>query len=252
LSNPAIEAFAAQIQTEVIVAQVLLRPQGTGWELRHLDDRDSAASELRTVAIEGLRGLAQSTAWGAFRPLKSAPNLQRGWRSQANHLADLEAALSRLYPGFVADWYYVQTIGPQVTNYREFTERQTGMYRVTHGLTDQQASEAIRACCHRKFCLKQRFWTVATLAADSAEEKSLIPCFEPCAVMLEFARTAARVDQAEKVQLTRDDAESLAAGARNNSGTVRVDLREADFAAPDNPRRIQLALEKMESMLNNS
>ena len=35
-------------------------------------------------------------------------------------------------------------------------------------------------------------WGAANLYPEEAAEKTLIPCLEPCAVMLEFARTVAK------------------------------------------------------------
>jgi hypothetical protein len=240
LSNPARDAFAAHARIETIVAQLLLQRDGAGWELRHVIDVNRAAGDLRKVSVQDLRELAQWTERGAFRPLKSAPNLRAGWRCSVANATDLESALNRLYPGFLTDWYAARGTTLPITNYREFTQRQTGMYRVTQHLTDRQAGEAIRACCHPKFCLKQRLWTVAGLPADRAQTKSLIPCLEPCPVMLEFARTAARLEKAERTEAAEQESRLAAC----------TDIREADFSAPENPRRIQLALEKMESSLH--
>jgi len=236
VTNPALHAFANQIQGELVVAQVLIRRQKEGWELRHVDDRSMPAAALKPITTSGLREVAQSTAEGAFRPLKSAPNLRRGWVTATHSTEELGRALDRLYPGFVPDWFAARNPAPPITNYRDFTSRQTGMYRVTQHLTDTQAAAAIRACCHPRFCLKLRLWSVQGQAADRPDSKSLIPCLEPCAVMLEFARTAARIEQSPEV--AGADGGSIA-GPGGESAP-----READFSSPDNPRRLQLALEK--------
>jgi hypothetical protein len=178
------------------------------FELRHVEDR--AAESLRDVELNDLRAIAQFTTANQFRPLKSAPTLQRGWRCVAHGASELDAALQRLYPGAVADWFAARSPHPPVTNYREFTARQTGMYRITSMLTDEQAGTITRACCHKRFCLKQRLWTVEGLVADAAAEKSLVPCLEPCAVLLEFARQAMRIEQEERseVRLALSDVET--------------------------------------------
>ena len=103
--------------------------------------------------------------------------------------------LNHLYPGAVADWFAAQSSPPPITSYRDFTTRQTGMYRITKLLTDAVAGAAIRACCYPDSCLKQRLWSVEGLAPDPPGQKSLIPCLEPCALMLEFARKVARLEQ---------------------------------------------------------
>ncbi len=245
VTNPALEKFAAYIGDELLVAQAIIRRMPRGFELRHESDRAADASSLRPVTMSDLRSLAQSTAAGAFRPLKSAPTLVTGWIATADTPAQLEFALSQLYPGFIADWFAARSPAPPITHYREYTGRQTGMYRVTTMLTDGQAAGMIFACCHPRFCLKQRLWTVPGLDPDGAGAKSIIPCLEPCAVLLEFARKAARLEQEEKVTVTLapSELESLRAALEQALSTPAE--READFNSPANPRRAQLLLERL-------
>jgi sirohydrochlorin cobaltochelatase len=195
MENPALKAFVAQMGDEVVLAQVLIRRKGGGYELRHIQDRDVAAESMRTTRPVEARMLAQFTLAGEFRPLKAAPTLQTGWRISAATDAELEQALRGLYPGALADWHAAWMPNPLVTNYRPFTERQSGMYRITAKLTDAQAAGAIGQGCDAAHCLKRRLWTVAGLEPDSAVQKSLIPCLEPCAVLLELARKTARTGQ---------------------------------------------------------
>lgn len=239
--NPALENFLASFQSELVLAQVLIRRVGNEFELRHVDDRESDSENLRPVRENELRKLAQSTANGAFRPLKSAPNLQTGWRFSTRDEAQLEFALNTLYPGAIADWFAVKFSKATPTNYREFTDRQTGMYRITAMLTDAQAAPMIRACCHKKFCLKQRLWSVDGLETDSFTDKSLVPCLEPCAVLLEFARKAMRLEQQSERSAELHSAENVSRGQNAEAGG---EIREADFENPQNPRRLQLLREK--------
>jgi len=125
------------------------------------------------------------------------------------------------------------------------------MYRVTTTLSDDQVALVARAGCHRRFCLKQRLWTVSGLGPDGAGEKSAIPCLEPCAVLLEFARAAARLAQREKsaVSLSCEEWTTCAAALEHLIVPQYEKAREADFAAPDNARRAQLLLEKLKPVL---
>lgn len=242
IRNPALEAFVAEIQPELVLAQVLILRSGPGFSLRHASDRAHAAETLRHLSIPELRGLAQTTEDGAFRPLKSAPNLQRGWTAKLNNADDLGLALGYLYPGAIADRYAVRHGPAPATDYRPFTNRQTGMYRVTQLASDSQAAEVIRACCHVRFCLKQRLWTAAGLHPDQPEQKSLVPCLEPCAILLEFARSAIRIAQADKTQ-----SESSSEDARILADGQDAQVREADFSNPRNPRRLQLTREQLQT-----
>lgn len=246
-ASPALETFLLQVGSGLVLGQVLLRPSPAGFELRHETDRDRAPGALRSVPLAELRTIAQSTDEKSFRPLKSAPNLRAGWIHLAAEPAALEAALNILYPGAVADWFAVRTNTAAPTDYREFTGRQTGMYRLTALLADAQAAAMIRACCDRRFCLKQRLWTVAGLPPDRAGEKSLIPCLEPCALLMEFARKAARFEQDDRAELpglSADERETIESALQQALQAPPGGGREADFGAALNPRRVQLLLEK--------
>lgn len=246
-NHPALQAFVAQIGAELALAQALIRRVEPGYELRHVADRDRAPTTLRELRVNELRELARFTASGAFRPLKAAPNLPAGWLLRVKDEAVLETALSALYPGTIGDWFAAQSPSPPVTNYREFSNRQTGMYRITAMLEDAQAAQVARACCDKNHCLKRRIWTVNRLEAEGIEEKSLIPCLEPCAILLEFARKTMRVEQEKKLrlELSPSEAVTLAVALRTALAHPDTTLREADFNAPANPRRIQLLLEKI-------
>lgn len=254
MENPALAKFAAQIESELVLAQVLITRKERGYDLRHIADRSTPDGNLRLLALLELRTLAQFTASGAFRPLKSAPNLQSGWRVVVGTDAELEAALRHLYPGAIADWFASQTEKPPVTHFRDFTNRQTGMYRITALLNDEQAAQVIKAGCHKQVCLKRRLWSVASLGTDPPAEKSLIPCLEPCAVLLEFARTAMRIEQREKRHLTLspEEATTFRLALQSLLDQPVTTEREADFSSPANRRRIQLLLEKLRTLPDTS
>jgi len=245
--NSALDVFLGEIRDELVFAQTVIRRHGNGFELRHIADTGRSAQSLRLLSVPALREWAQFSAQGNFRPLKSSPNLRPGWRSLVNTPPELDAALNNLYPGGIADWYAARSASSPITNYREFTDRQTGMYRITTMLSDAQAADVIRAGCHQRFCLKQRLWTVSGLEADSPCDKSILPCLEPCPVLLEFARKAMRLEQEQKAAAPAAPAElqSITAALQDAIAHPDTSLREADFDSPTNPRRQQLALEKL-------
>jgi hypothetical protein len=230
------------------MGEVLIIRGSLEFELRHAADRRISAEELKLTDLFELRALAQTTEDGAFRPLKSAPNLRKGWRALVTSPKDLGIALNHLYPGAVADWFALRQNPPPVTGYRAFTSRQTGMYRKTQLLNDDQASKVVKACCHSRFCLKRRLWDVGGLGSDRVEAKSIIPCLEPCALLLEFARTVASIEQAEQTKgpLPVTDASPLSGAPKATALQPIAPIREADFGAPANPRRLQWLLEKLE------
>jgi len=239
--NPALTAFLAEQAPPVLFAQVLITRRGTAFDLRHVVDKETTDSVLELLPVESLRDLASHTQDGAFRPLKSAPNLRSGWRALPASSDEVLLALDQLYPGGLADWYAARQVPPPVTHYRDYVNRQTGMYRITQMLTDVQVRDAVLAGCHKDFCLKQRLWGGAELLPDTVSEKSLIPCLEPCPILLEFARKSMRLEQEEKAtaSISQGDLETLLSAVDLALSQTPSGGREADFGAAENPRRLR-------------
>jgi hypothetical protein len=252
--NAACEAFIASLTPEKDWAQVTIQRAGETFALRHIADRDIPLGQLRHLSLPEIRSLAMFTGSGQFRPLRSSPDLPGGWTLTCNSPAELWRAVQELYPGSIPDWFAAQSQNPPVTNYRDFANRQTGMYRITTLLTDEQAANVTRAACHSRFCLKQRLWTVQGLAPDPAAEKSAIPCLEPCAILLELARKAARIEQEEKlgVQFSRSELQSFLAAAEAALQTERMQDRTGNVGSASNPRRLQLLIEKVKKFVGEA
>lgn len=244
--NPALDAFIGNLGPEKTWGEVLIRTVGSGCTLCHSADRDVSPAGLRRIGLGEVRKLAMFTANGQFRPLHASPDLSRGWMLECRDGNELWRALQEFYPGSVPDWFAVEVGNPAVTHYREFTNRQTGMYRITQLLSDMQAANVIRAGCHARFCLKRRWWTIEGLEPDAASSKSEIPCLEPCAVLMELARKASRIEQEEKlpVQLSRSELDSFLAAVEVAIAAAPESDRVGNIGSPANPRRLQLLLEK--------
>ncbi len=279
--NPAAKVLANEVEHlgQRNFVQVQLRWLNPGFELRHIDDTTAVATGLRATKVEALRDLARTTADGAFRPLKSAPNLVRGWRTECLTVSEVEQALDALYPGALADWFAAPerlvsvglpmtdppadvtaapaALGPcgvpgrgTATSFRDFVQRQTGMYRSAQKLNETQAAWVARGGCHSRFCLRQRRWSSGATDAGDVKDKSDLPCWEPCAIILELARRAARMDQDEKVTWisTQGEMESVRAALERMLSHPDPDIREGDSSAPTNPRRLQMLLEKLKDI----
>jgi 4Fe-4S iron-sulfur cluster binding domain/DR2241 stabilising domain len=195
--------------------------------------------------------LARLTHRGDYRPLKAAPTLVRGWRIEVSDVTALAEVLHGFYPGSVADWWAAQSDSPPTTDYASFTQRQTGMYRSTAGLPPERVAEVVSACCSAASCLKRRLWTAPGEGQDGPETKSVIPCLEPCAVLLELARVAAKLDQQPKRSLLLTAAEldtlryALEGVLRDRGGVGR----DAEVTSPTNARRLRLLLTRFQTML---
>jgi len=247
------EPFFEWVGTGAEFGQLWIQPEDCRYELRHKVDRSAAVESLNLLGINELRDLARSDAHGAFRPLKGAPDLMSGWRALAGK-ESLGDAIGRIYPGGLVDWLAVRTAAaPPATHFRDFADRQTGMYRSARSLDDAEAASVIRACCRSSLCLKRRLWTVAGLSTDDIGSKSVIPCLEPCAVTLEFFRRTARMQRETPMvlQLAPGDVESLEILLAQVAGKIRGEPggRVGDSGASDNPRRILLALEHFQAQV---
>jgi len=243
-------AFVARFESELTFGQVLIRRSGSAFDLRHIEDRDLSEGKLLRLTRAELRRWSQRTQADAYRPLKSSPTLAPGWTYHCSDIDSLDDALQIIYPGSVVDWYAGLAERPPVTNYRDFTNRQSGMYRITQLLSDSQAASVIEAACDAKFCLKRRLWSVEGFEPDPSEGKSIIPCLEPCAVFLEFARKAVRIEQEAKapVSLSASELSSIESALNCAIDAESTGAREAEVGDALNRRRLQLLLIKLKTV----
>jgi hypothetical protein len=250
LTNPALAALLQALGDGLVFVQVLVAPHGSGFRLRHAADASAPWEGLAVVPLAGLRQLAQFTEAGAFRPLKAAPTLKRGWRTECAAAGDLDLALQHLYPGALADWFAARQEPAPVTHYRDFANRQTGMYRVTQILPDERVAQVARASCRVEHCLKRRLWTVPGLEPDAAASKSVVPCLEPCQVVLEFARKAMKIEQEEVVvlKLAPSEITSIKDALAHAVAHPEASLREGDVASALSVRRLRLLLAKLDGV----
>ena len=249
--NPALRSLLQAFPASFAFIQCLVSPGSAGYELRHVADREAPSSELRPLAVDQLRAWSQVAASGVFRPLKGAPDLRPGWVVTGLSVDELDRALEMLYPGALADWHHFTTREGGATSFEAYMGRQTGMYRSTKNLPAKDAAHVIDACCTAAFCLKRRIWSVGDFPADGPEHKSIVPCLEPCAVMLELARKAQRITQEEPVslQLAPSDWETIKHALETALVSPIGRLRVGDVASPSNPRRLQLLLNRLNEAL---
>lgn len=133
------------------------QPDG-GFALRHRDD--TAQNDLaQHYQPEDAAALARFDEGGSYRPLKTAPNLRRGWRLILADLAGLRLALDLFYPGRLAAFLAFENRELATTPLRETLARQTGMYRIAAQIDDPQADELIGDFCRSDGgCLRTILW----------------------------------------------------------------------------------------------
>jgi hypothetical protein len=242
------EAFAAWIDSSPdgrVFGQVIIRPASpAGYSARHRDD--AQAEDLRTSEDpRSAREIAKLTENGEYRPLKSSPNLQRGWEIRVADARGLATAMNYLYPAGVVHWYLHREGRLELTSFRENAARQSGIYKRVQRLSDEGVQDAARACCEDAVCLKKTLWDVdesTPLGVDRGEGE--IPCPEPCSIFVSFARRVRLFERETKrdldaVGLSLSEKEDLAALVEAAAtGEVRF-AREAEFEKPLNERRMR-------------
>lgn len=135
-----------------------VRPVALGWELRHVADAER--NDLTSYEKpEAARHIANVNESGAFRPLKTAPDLMRGWRIVLPDAPSIRYALDYLYPAMAGVWLSHLSGTLNFVPLRETLGRQTGMYRVTQNISDPDARTTVDRFCSG--CLKQRLWEIS-------------------------------------------------------------------------------------------
>ena len=241
------EAFAAWVDGAGgegrVFGQVLARRASGGFSLRHVDDAE--ASDLEVFEDpRAAREIAKLTEEGEYRPLKSSPNLRRGWKIEIPDARGLALAMNYLYPAGVVHWHLHREGELELTSFRANAARQSGIYKRIQSLTDEGAQDAVRACCEDAVCLKRTLWDVdeeTPLEMNRGEGE--IPCPEPCSIFISFARRVRLFEREERdldsAGLSPSEREDLAALVEAAAtGEVRF-AREAEFEEPLNERRMR-------------
>jgi hypothetical protein len=240
------EAFARWVDDAPagrVFGQVLVRPTPTGgYVLRHMADAQAGDLEVSEDPRE-TREIARLTENGEYRPLKSSPNLRRGWKLRVAHARALATAMDYLYPAGVVHWFLYREGRLSLTSFRQNAARQSGIYKRTQRLSDRGVQDAARACCEDAVCLKKTLWDVDEMTPlDIDRGEGEIPCPEPCSIFVSFARRV-RLFEREKERdeqgLSHSERQDLAALVEAAaSGEVRF-AREAEFEKPLNERRMR-------------
>ncbi len=181
------------------IGEIHLQSAPEGWQLRHRSD--DRRTDLTTFSgAEAARELAHYTDTGEFRPLKTAPNLRHGWRLIVSNLPELRRALDYFYPAMLGVRVSHDRGRLGVVPLRATLARQTGMYRVTQKITDQQAQEMVGEFCRTDGgCLKRILWPLAadrpvtTLPAEKFSPNAgpdvwPLLCHEACNLLIAKAR----------------------------------------------------------------
>jgi 4Fe-4S iron-sulfur cluster binding domain/DR2241 stabilising domain len=178
-----------------------------GYLLYHWADRNSLPEAEVYHSIDDARQIAKFDSSGAYRPLKGAPNLPRGWLIDLTDIDALQRALDCFYPGALAGWLAYQAGTAAPVCLRKTLSRQSGMYRVTRQLTEVQAQQLVsEACRSDSRCLRTILWGIEEnqtpdflpssksdpTVDQTGQQRAALPflCLEACNLLVAAARTA--------------------------------------------------------------
>jgi hypothetical protein len=178
-----------------------------GYLLYHSADRNCLQKARVYHAIEDARQIAKYDSFGAYRPLKGAPNLPQGWLIQLTDIDGLQRALDFFYPGAIGTWLAFRAGRAHPVCLRQTLNRQTGMYRVTRALSGDQARDLAKEVCRSDGgCLRTILWGIeenespdflpsskSDLTVDqTGQGRAALPfvCLEACNLFVAAARTA--------------------------------------------------------------
>ena len=240
------EAFAAWVdgapEGRVFGQVVVRRVAPLGYSLHHADDAREDGLRV-SEDPRAAREIARLTESGEYRPLKSAPNLRRGWELRVADALSLATAMNYLYPAGVVHWHLYREGRLHLTSFRENAARQSGIYKQVQRLSDEGVQRAALACCEDAVCLKKTLWDVdedTPLDVDRGEGE--IPCPEPCSIFVSFARRVRlfeRENDLDATGLSPSEKEDLAALVEAAATGEVGFAREAEFEEPLNERRMR-------------
>lgn len=257
----------AGVDGRVFMQLRVQRLSEAGYELRHVADTGKAYEQL-TMYQDGHAALrlTRTTEAGQHRPLRSTPDMRRGWVLVDLDGTALWSALNRIYPGAGLHWFQYRSGTLQATSFPETAARQTGIYASVQALCGEPLHAAIRASCGAGLCLRTAVWSPAVAVLDSAggeeqagEGQAVVPCKEPCSLFVSFACEILRADTGEEVSSLALSAtartrlaEALRAAADQLSKSGMSAVGVADFSNRMNPRRLRYWAEQLGNATSES
>ena len=139
------------------IGQLEIVPSNGGFVLCHRDD--VGRNDLRNGEIDDAFEIAKFDEAGNYRPLKTAPNLRRGWKIFARDLLQVEQVIDAIYPGRIALLRAFKSGQLTSTSLRETLNRQSGMYRIAAKISDEQIDGLVGNFCRSDGgCLRTILW----------------------------------------------------------------------------------------------
>ncbi len=129
-----------------------------GFVLSNRDDEGREDLQIFRDSEDAIE-IAKYDDAGKYRPLKTAPNLRRGWQLELATVEEMERALDYFYPGRLAVFAVWKSGQLKTTPLRQTLDRQSGMYRVAAKISDPQIDDLVASFCRSDGgCLRTILW----------------------------------------------------------------------------------------------
>lgn len=178
MQNPVERAFKT---IPFCFGQVLVRKTDNSFLLCHRDDEARDDLEIFQKP-EHATEIARYDDAGNYRPLRTAPNLQHGWRMELRTSDELMRALDHFYPGRLAVFVAWQRGQLRTTPLRETLDRQSGMYRIAAKISDAQIDDLMADFCRSNGgCLRTILWKLdhgGTVASAKLPKEKFDPAWD--------------------------------------------------------------------------
>jgi sirohydrochlorin cobaltochelatase len=172
------------------IGQAIFKADGDGFLICHTEDIGRGDLQNFSDPHDAASIVLHDDA-GNYRPLKTAPNLKHGWSLRVASLADLHLALDLLYPAALANWRALLRNEKITSPLRDTVNRQTGMYRVTGLITDEEAQGIVDSLCTPN-CLRCIQWPIPSDAKPPVvpirEKEIPLLCIDACSLLIAEAR----------------------------------------------------------------
>ena len=158
---------------------------------------------------------------GAYRPLKTAPNLRHGWILLLATVREVRSALDHFYPARTAAYVAWRADRLRTTSLRDTLNRQTGMYRVAAKIGDEEANLLVASFCRSDGkCLRTIQWKLNNAGKPASiflppekfdptfdqtgQGERVLPllCQEACNLLVAAAREVVKAAPSDRSEIT--------------------------------------------------
>ncbi len=191
------------------IGEILILEKNGGFTLVHHADGENATGLEIFTRPEDARAISQYDAAGKYRPLKTEPDLKRGWELRLQNIRELHEALDFFYPAMLGVWLAHREGKLIPVHFRETAARQSGMYDVVKKISDAQTDALAGDFCKSNGrCIKTILWKIDSstpltkLHVDkfnlqseqipSAGQSIPLLCSEACNLFVAAARNVVR------------------------------------------------------------